>query len=263
MAITTNLLPGTQDGQWWQDNSLDPATQYCYRLRANNGGLHALEDILVFGAISLVVIDPINAYLGSIDTNRDSALRNVLTPLAALAEKYKVAVVVIRHLTKGSRERAIYRGQGSIAYVAAARTALLVAKNPNDESERVIVCIKNNLVEHPTAIAFEISNGMFVWKGESKLTADDLLAAPSGGDGSNAVDDAQDFLLEALAGGSRPVKDIEKEGKSLGHSMASLRRAAKVLRVISTRLGEAGKQGGDSWMWRLPATQGSRRSRFR
>src|SRR5678815_1251132 len=71
--------------------------------------LQALEDVLVLGGISLVIIDPINAYLGSIDTNRDSALRSVLTPLAALAEKYKVAVVVIRHLTKGSRDRAIYR----------------------------------------------------------------------------------------------------------------------------------------------------------
>src|SRR5205085_2504520 len=36
IAIPTNPLTGTQDGWWWQDSSLSPATQYCYRLRAQN-----------------------------------------------------------------------------------------------------------------------------------------------------------------------------------------------------------------------------------
>lgn len=247
-----------------EDMGADLQRIYCLTATTDDNGtekhfsladdLHALEDILVFGAISLVVIDPINAYLGSIDTNRDSALRNVLTPLAALAEKYKVAVVVIRHLTKGSRERAIYRGQGSIAYVAAARTALLVAKNPNDESERVIVCIKNNLAEHPTAMAFEITNGAFRWKGESKLTAEDLLATPSGSGGASAVDEAQEFLREALVDGSRSVKEVEKEANSLGISRATLRRASKSLGIVASRIGEAGKQGGGAWLWRLPTS---------
>ena len=41
LAIATNPLPGAQDGWWWQDNGLDPATQYCYRLRAKNGALYS------------------------------------------------------------------------------------------------------------------------------------------------------------------------------------------------------------------------------
>ena len=41
VALTTNPLPGAQDGWWWQDNSLAPATQYCYRLRARNGAVYS------------------------------------------------------------------------------------------------------------------------------------------------------------------------------------------------------------------------------
>src|SRR3989442_136267 len=116
----------------------------------------ALEAALVGGDFALVIIDPLNAYLGtSLDTHRDAALRSVLTPLAALVERFGVALIAIRHLTKGARDRAIYRGQGSIAYTAAARVVHLVGVDPNNDKQRVIACIKNNLALHPPALAFE------------------------------------------------------------------------------------------------------------
>ena len=214
--------------------------------------LEALEDYLRTCPISLIIIDPINAYLGaSIDTNRDAALRSVLTPLAELAERFVVAVLVIRHLTKGTREKAIYRGQGSIAYVAAARSVLLLGKNPQDESERVVVCIKNNLAAHPSAVSFELKEGEFHWKGLSTLTADDILR-PESGERVSAVDEASTFLREALAEGSRPGKEVEKEAKLQGISGPALQRARRNLAVVSKRIGEAGKQGGGAWLWSLP-----------
>ena len=215
--------------------------------------LETLEDYLRTCPISLIIIDPINAYLGaSIDTNRDAALRSVLTPLAELAERFVVAVLVIRHLTKGTREKAIYRGQGSIAYVATARSVLLLGKNPQDESERVVVCIKNNLAAHPSAVSFELKEGEFHWKGLSTLTADDILR-PESGERVSAVDEASTFLREALAEGSRPGTEVEKEAKLQGISGPALQRARRNLAVVSKRIGEAGKQGGGAWLWSLPA----------
>ncbi len=104
-----------------------------------------LESALAGGNFGMIIIDPINAYLGGVDGNRDTDIRSVLGPLAAIAERYNVAVVAVRHLTKGGRDKAIYRGLGGIGYTAAARSVLLVGKNPNHPTERVVVCIKHNL----------------------------------------------------------------------------------------------------------------------
>ena len=96
--------------------------------------LAALDEVLSAGSFGLVIVDPINAYLGtSLDTHRDAALRAVLTPLGKLAEKHNVVMDLVRHLTKGGADKAIYRGQGNIAYTAAARIGLLVAKKLADE----------------------------------------------------------------------------------------------------------------------------------
>jgi archaellum biogenesis ATPase FlaH len=54
----------------------------------------------------LVVIDPLMAVLGrNIDSSRDQDVREVLTPLAQVAERTGCAILIIRHLNKASSER--------------------------------------------------------------------------------------------------------------------------------------------------------------
>ena len=65
---------------------------------------------------------------------RDQDVR-ALAPLARLAERLVVAVVIVRHLTKNSSEgNPLYRGGGSIGFVGAARSGLLIASDPDDET---------------------------------------------------------------------------------------------------------------------------------
>ncbi len=213
--------------------------------------LDALESALAGGGYALVIIDPLNAYLGhALDTHRDAALRSVLSPLAALAERCKVAVVFVLHLNKGRRDRAIYRAQGSIAYTAAARVVHLVGQKPDNPTERALVPIKNNLVAMPPAIGFEIADGRFLWRGETSLTAG-ILLAPDGDDGERgALADAVGFLREALADGARPVKEVQQEATSLGIAPKTLRRARESLGVKSGRQGGLAADG--YWTWTLP-----------
>lgn len=63
---------------------------------------------------ALVVIDPLQAYLGAIDMHRANETRPVLTKGTSLAEKYNCAILLIRHLGKSQKDRAIYRGLGPL-----------------------------------------------------------------------------------------------------------------------------------------------------
>ena len=243
------VLTGVQDGEGHQ------------RHASLVDDLPVLDGVLAQGGYGLVIIDPLNAYLGtSLDTHRDAALRAVLTPLAQLAERWGVAVVCIRHLTKSPRDRAIYRGQGSIAYTAAARVVHLVGVNPDDPTERVMTCIKNNLAPEPPSLAFELTDGRFLWRGETSVSAAALLR-PDADDGERgALTEAEDFLRELLADGPVEAKRVEQERREAGIAPRTLDRAKAALGVKSERQG--GLAGEGRWVWALskivtPTSMGS------
>ncbi|TSC72746.1 MAG: hypothetical protein G01um101438_463 [Parcubacteria group bacterium Gr01-1014_38] len=221
--------------------------------------LAKIEIILASGGYALVVIDPISAYLGAkLDTYRDAAVRSVLAPLARLAERYGVAIVCILHLTKSQRDRAIYRGQASIAFVGAARTVHLVGANPGDERERVIACLKNNLAPMPPALTFAVTNGQFLWGKETGVTPQALLQPDASEDERAELDEAKEFLLEQLSGEPVEADETKKKARSVGLSERTLRRAKKVLGVVSVREG-FGQDG--RWVWSLPKGANTRPSK--
>src|SRR5207248_4253855 len=93
----------------------------------------------------LVILDPLMALLGhNVDSSRDQDVREVFTPLAQLAERTGCAVLIIRHLNKGSADNLLYRGAGSIGIIAAARIGLIVAHDPQDENKHILATTKNN-----------------------------------------------------------------------------------------------------------------------
>src|SRR5262249_22936941 len=96
----------------------------------------------------LVVIDPLMAYLGGgVDAHRDQDVRRALAPLAKMVERTGAAGLAVRHLNKGgaSGGNPLYRGGGSIGIIGAARSGLLVARDPDDPERRVFAVTKSNL----------------------------------------------------------------------------------------------------------------------
>lgn len=206
-----------------------------------------LESILASGSYQLVIIDPINAYLGGIDAHKDTAIRSVLGPLAALAERHNVAILVLRHLTKNAASKTIYRGMGGIGYTAAARVEWLVGRNPDKPEERIIAIVKNNLAPPAKSVAFELRDGQFFWIGDSEVSADQLLAVHDE-EGRDALAEASAFLQQALADGERPSKEVEAEAKSQGIAAMTLKRARWSVGVAVRREG-FGANG--KWLWSL------------
>jgi hypothetical protein len=204
----------------------------------------------------LVIVDPLMAYIGGPEVNsyRDQDVRRVLAPLAWMAEETGVAVVVIRHLNKAAGGAAIYRGGGSIGIIGAARSGLLVAKDPEDESRRILAMTKSNLAPPAASLTYRLAtatNGApkIEWEGTSRTTADQLLAAAAGDEEDrSALGEAKEFLREALVGGSlRPSPEVISEGRRAGISEKTLRRAFRALGGKATKSGMAG-----GWCWSIP-----------
>ncbi len=207
----------------------------------------------------LVIVDPLMAALsGERNAHKDQDVRRALAPLAALAGETGAAVVVVRHLNKASGGNPLYRGGGSIGIIGAARSALLVARHPEDERRRVLAPLKSNLASPPPSLAFtlvEAANGAVrvEWKGETALSAAALLAGPADEEERDALTEAKEFLGEALAGGPIPAREVQEEAQAAGIAKRTLDRARKALGVEVRRQGKAGRRGGGTWYWSLPA----------
>lgn len=98
----------------------------------------------------IVVIDPLMAHLGGkVDSHRDQGIRSALAPLARLAEDADLAVVAVSHFNKGDASSALSRVGGSVGLTGAARSVLVMARDPDDPdgdtgARRVLIPIKGN-----------------------------------------------------------------------------------------------------------------------
>lgn len=196
---------------------------------------------------ALVIIDPLIAYVGKADTHKAGEVRGILAPLAALAERHGCAVVAVQHLNKGN-SKAVYRGQGSIDFLAACRSMLLVGKNPDDPTEKIICHLKSNLGPEMPSLSFSIEGGRFLWGDVSTVTAADILAAPANGEEKSQGEAAGDFLLDALKDGWTPSDKIIKSARGAGIAERTLWRAKTKLGVVAKKLAFDGP-----WGWELPA----------
>jgi len=217
--------------------------------------LHALEAaIQAVEGCRLVVIDPVTAYLGGVDSHKNAEIRGLLAPLGAIAERHRVAVVAVTHLNKSNNGPAIYRAMGSLAFAAAARAAWSVSKDKDDPSRRLLLPIKNNIAPDTGGLAYRIqplgADGCpaVAWEPDPvSMSADDALAGDRGeGDGRTERDDAGEWLRDLLAHAPRPAREVEKEARDAGYSVATVRRAKAAIGVVSRK-----PAFGGPWEWAL------------
>src|SRR5262249_41406639 len=119
------------------------------------GQVDALKEYLEqFPDIRLVIIDPASAYVGKIDDYKDAELRGMLGPMALLAAEKDVAIILVKHLTKGAQEKAVRRIGGSAGYVNAVRAAFVIGEDA-DTSNKVLWSLKFNCGKPVGSLAFQ------------------------------------------------------------------------------------------------------------
>lgn len=204
--------------------------------------------------IRLLTIDPVSAYLAGVDSHKNTDVRSVLGPWADLASRYRVAIICISHLNKG-QGTAMYRTAGSIAFIAAARAAFSVSKDPDDELRRLVLPVKNNLAPDTGGLAYRIriEDGIpcIQWEPEPVyITAEDALSTEK--EHRSATAEATDFLREVLADGPMRATDVQKEARQAGISDKPLRAARERLRIKPRKQGGHFGKDAQCWMWQLP-----------
>lgn len=106
---------------------------------------------------ALVVIDPIQAYIGTdSDLQIAARARKLMRRIGLWASTYGCAIVLIGHMNKKESSKDLYRGLGSIDIVAAARSVLQVEKEEENPNIRTVQQIKNSLAPIGKPLRFEI-----------------------------------------------------------------------------------------------------------
>jgi replicative DNA helicase len=130
----------------------------------------------------LVIIDPLMAYLpADVNAHRDQDMRRALRLLSGLAERTGAAVIVVRHLNKSEGTSPIQRGGGSIGIIAAVRSGLLLAKDPDDPTGLVLASFKSNVGPSPASLRLrlvsevEYGPARVSWGESCAITANRLL----------------------------------------------------------------------------------------
>ncbi len=219
--------------------------------------LPQIEEAIRAKGAGLLIVDPLMAYLGrEVNSYRDQDVRGLLAPLAALAERTGASVVLVRHLRKGSRaDGALYAGGGSIGIAGAARSVLLVAKDPDDEARRIVAAVKSNLSRTPAALAYRVEEdregrAFIAWEwAPVEITADRLLAAAAEGEEERTVrEEAAERLREILSSGPVAETTVRAElGVGRGFSERTYFRARRSVGAVASK---SGFEGG--WVLRLP-----------
>jgi len=231
--------------------------------------LEELEELVARKKANLVIVDPLVAHLpGHIDSYKDQSVRRALAPLYRLAKSQDCAVVALVHLNKAQGLAPLARLSGSGAFGNAARSVLLLDRDPDDEEQgtrRVLAHIKCNVGPEMPSLLYEIEPIHLEASGndpavetsrlrficESPHDGRSLLALPTG-EARSALEDAMAFLQAELGdGGRRPAGELMKAARALGHSTGTVHTARKRLGVETEKAGFGG-----GWEWWLPKVQG-------
>ena len=197
------------------------------------------EQVLKVFKPAVVFIDPVNLYIGSADTYRASDTQQALQVLKELSERYQFALVIVRHLNKSASGKALYAGNGSIAFAGVARVIATVGWHPEEPDMRVVACTKNNLSPFFGSLGYVIEplpdtlgkkdRSRLTYEGRVDYGSDEIVGTSNQREDSSK-DLAADLIREMMKEeGEVNYHSLLKNGDTRSISELSIRKAAAEL----------------------------------
>jgi hypothetical protein len=203
------------------------------------------DKIIENGDVKLIAIDAGPDFTGKVDIYRDDQIRSFINPLARIARRHNLAVVIVMHINKkedltAARNRTL----GGVAFINAPRSAIAVGEDPDDAERKIVVQDKKNLTREKLGAAFRLEEvrilqsarpvPKIVWEEDwATITADELMAARK--QKSSKLDRAKELLQERLTDGPARHGDLVKLAQSMDIGKRTLMKAEAELGVKSTR----------------------------
>ena len=190
-----------------------------------------IERAIIENNARLVIIDPIQAYLGAdVDMNRANEVRPIFMRLGQVAQRTGCAILLIGHLNKAAGMQSLQRGLGSIDIAAAVRSVMFIGKLKHDPTMRILTHEKSSLAPPGLSLAFSLGDeGGFRWVGEYDITADEMLSGIEP-QRETKTQQAKDLICTLLAGGKQVLsEDIDKAALERGIPGRTVRDAKREL----------------------------------
>ena len=190
-----------------------------------------IEKAIIENNARLVIIDPIQAYLGAdVDMNRANEVRPIFMRLGQVAQRTGCAILLIGHLNKAAGMQSLQRGLGSIDIAAAVRSVMFIGKLKHDPTMRILTHEKSSLAPPGVSLAFSLGDeGGFRWVGEYDITADEMLSGIEP-QRETKTQQAKDLICTLLAGGKQTLsEDIDKAALERGIPGRTVRDAKREL----------------------------------
>ena len=221
-----------------------------------------LEKLGSIPDLRMLILDPIVSAIAG-DSHKNAEVRRGLQPVVELAEKIGAVVFGVTHFTKGTGGREpLERVTGSLAFGAVARIVFGVDRNKDAEGneQRIFCRLKSNLGIDTGGFIYDIEQAeakpgfpatRAKFGAAVEGAARDLFAPmDEAEDAAPALNEAKQYIRDALTDGPRPSQELEKEALKGGIKKATLRRARIALGVICSKRNFTG-----AWEWQMPATE--------
>ena len=218
-----------------------------------------LDDERIRCAISeykptLVVIDPIQAYIGNdSDLQIAARARKLMRRIGTWASTYECAIVLIGHMNKKEGSKDLYRSLGSIDIVAAARSVLLVEREPFNLYQRTVYQIKNSLAPIGKPLHFEICPETgFQW-GKSDNSPTQVTQPET------YIESIKTKHELAAAIIWKEMRHGDVESKTMQAKLAENGIGEKTIQEVKNTLGVRSYMKMRKWYWSLQPKEGGKR----
>lgn len=206
-----------------------------------------LRDFIKQEHISMLVFDPIQSFLpAGTQMGRAEQIRPIMDKVIDLSASEDLATILISHMSKPGPGvvSALDRLLGSSDFRNAARSIMIVGRDPENPDQRVFAHAKNSIGLPGPAQRYHISDGgLVVFDGETTLTADQIIAqtensAPRAQKAANTLNAAISDLDKALGFmGWVDVATVYTLSAAAGYSDRTMRRAKDVMGLKVLRTG--------------------------
>ncbi len=199
---------------------------------------NGVKEILEEHRPSLLILDPLQRYIGNVQLNDMIKVRHALSPMVKLAEDYNCAIMFVTHMKKGD-DIGIYKTVGSVDIGAIARSVLTVGEY---KGEKILTHTKSNVGKYGDSLAFKITNNGIEWLGKrNHISTDNIVNSVR----DSSIEEAIVFLKEILQESPQKASYILEKATELDISKRTLDRAKSEIGITSKQKNKDKKE----WYW--------------